>query len=279
MNTQPSSNNEQFDLHFGKINSDKALHYYSANREVKIPGHNYGPIYTELLKKYDDKEFSLLEIGTSLFYSDQAMKYNLPPDYIGSCIWKELYPKVKLYGFDINKYESNEIIKMYHGDQSCDHCLNQIEEDEFDIIIDDGSHINNHQQFSFFKLFNKIKQGGTYIIEDCHSDFDYYTDDKESYDKNNFIYDSDCSICKNYKFDPIKKGISTFELMREWYNKNWIIPDSNNNFMTTEDKVEINIHLTNRRYTTPPELANVVMESGTIEKPVNGSIIISIKKL
>ena len=38
-----------------------------------------------------------------------------------------------------------------------------------DIIIDDGSHIEEHQIFTFGVLFPKLKPGGVYIVEDISS--------------------------------------------------------------------------------------------------------------
>ena len=36
----------------------------------------------------------------------------------------------------------------------------------FDIIIDDGSHLADHQTISFFALFDFVRPGGYYLIED-----------------------------------------------------------------------------------------------------------------
>ncbi len=221
----------------------------------------------------------------SLWYKNINKNINLKSNYIGSEIWNKYFKNGTICGYDINKYQSNKNVKFYHGDQSCSKCLNKIEETEFDIIIDDGSHARNHQQFTFFSLFDKIKKNGLYIIEDCHSDFDSYLDDKVTYNKNYGVYNSYCSICNNFKFEPKKKGISTFELLREWYYNRWIIPDENNNFMSIEEKenfvkkiknnIEIKIFLTDRFNPSNGEH----YRAGTIDKPINGSIMIVIKKL
>lgn len=39
---------------------------------------------------------------------------------------------------------------------------------ECDIIIDDGSHISSHQILTFNVLWDKLKIGGLYFIEDIH---------------------------------------------------------------------------------------------------------------
>jgi SAM-dependent methyltransferase len=61
----------------------------------------------------------------------------------------------------------------------------------FDIIIDDGSHDVAHQQMTFGKLFDLLKPGGIYIIEDmCTSFFKEgvnlygYTQTREKMDNN-----------------------------------------------------------------------------------------------
>jgi hypothetical protein len=41
----------------------------------------------------------------------------------------------------------------------------------FDFILDDGSHLMKHQQQTFGVLFDSIKPGGYYVIEDIHTSF------------------------------------------------------------------------------------------------------------
>jgi hypothetical protein len=43
------------------------------------------------------------------------------------------------------------------------------EQDNFDVILDDGTHKMKDQQISFAKLFRKLNPGGIYIIEDLHT--------------------------------------------------------------------------------------------------------------
>ena len=62
---------------------------------------------------------------------------------------------------------------IYQLDQSSRSDLSQLVEKEgpFDIIIDDGSHINSHQIFTFKALFGSLKDGGTYVIEDTQTSY------------------------------------------------------------------------------------------------------------
>ena len=41
----------------------------------------------------------------------------------------------------------------------------------FGLIIDDGSHFNRHQLFSFHHLFPHLKDGGIYVIEDVQTSY------------------------------------------------------------------------------------------------------------
>lgn len=88
-------------------------------------------------------------------------------------MWSEYYPNAKITGFDIeNKtnLEFNDKIETVILDQGN---INQLAElskiKNIDIIVDDGSHIINHQIMTFEMLFNSLKSGGKYIIEDLHT--------------------------------------------------------------------------------------------------------------
>ena len=39
------------------------------------------------------------------------------------------------------------------------------------MILDDGSHINEHVIFSFKELWDSIKSGGVYVVEDCSTSY------------------------------------------------------------------------------------------------------------
>jgi hypothetical protein len=54
------------------------------------------------------------------------------------------------------------------------------ESGRFDIIIDDGSHVNGHVIDTFKFLFPRLKDGGIYVIEDTQTSYweDYGGDSK-----------------------------------------------------------------------------------------------------
>ena len=118
--------------------------------------HNYMPFYEKLLPKNPKK---ILEIGVMEGASIR--------------MWKEWFPDTEIHGLDL--FESNPIpeiegVTWYQGNQ-CDYVLlDKLRHENFDVIIDDGSHSSRDQMITFFGLFN----GKHYFIEDidcCRNGF------------------------------------------------------------------------------------------------------------
>ena len=79
-----------------------------------------------------------------------------------------------MFGLDIQLEISNNDVRVFKGDQSnindLINVVNQIP--KCDIIIDDGSHVPEHQLKSFYYLFeNLLKDGGTYVIENIECSY------------------------------------------------------------------------------------------------------------
>lgn len=93
--------------------------------------------------------------------------------------WEEYFPNAKIYGIDIDDCtkHNNDRIKVIQGDQSDEDVLKRICEDVdyFDIIIDDGGHINTDIITSFNYLFDRLRLGGLYMIEDLSNSYSAYT--------------------------------------------------------------------------------------------------------
>mgnify|MGYP003679381147 CR=1 FL=1 len=99
-------------------------------------------------------------------------------------MWLEYFPNATIYGVDIFETGKEELDRLqqgnpnldrsilYKADQSDPLQLNQFLDKygkDFDIIIDDGGHSMKQQQISLKILFNAVKKGGTYVIEDLHT--------------------------------------------------------------------------------------------------------------
>ena len=142
--------------------SDKSLDYLFK----KYGSDNSYLGYTEYLEPYCKKlkfqNFDLLEIGIG--------GHNVSLPKVGLNAWEEYFEKAKIYGIDLNdksNYE-NKRIKTIKGSQSSNQVLNKIKKltNNLKIVFDDGSHIPDHQIFTFMKLFPHMKEGGFYAIAD-----------------------------------------------------------------------------------------------------------------
>ena len=90
-------------------------------------------------------------------------------------MWRDYFPKGIIYGIDIviKNLDLGERVKIYQGSQDNHQDLNKVVNDagKFDIIIDDGSHLNDHQIKTFEHLFKFLNFGGYYVIEDTQTSY------------------------------------------------------------------------------------------------------------
>jgi 2-polyprenyl-3-methyl-5-hydroxy-6-metoxy-1,4-benzoquinol methylase len=120
--------------------------------------HGYIPYYEQHLPKRVDK---LLEIGC---FRGASLR-----------MWQTHFKDAEIHTIDIfnpnlmtAEAAKAEGFIAHKGDQGDTRFLDQIK-DQYDIIIDDGSHNADHQQITFAKMFvDNLKSGGLYIIEDLH---------------------------------------------------------------------------------------------------------------
>ena len=121
--------------------------------------------YDRLFSSYRDKEITLLEIGVQNGGSLE--------------LWCKYFPKAKkLIGCDINpecerlNYDDPRV-SIVVGDANNPITKSKIlnMSSEFDIIIDDGSHLSGDIVKSFAHYFDCLKNEGMYIAEDLHCSY------------------------------------------------------------------------------------------------------------
>jgi len=123
--------------------------------------HNYLVKYEKYLpfKRFDKLNF--LEIGV---LRGESIK-----------MWSDYFYRSKIVGIDIEPlYEStDENIIIEVGSQADFVFLNEVMRNHgpFDMVLDDGSHMNEHVIYSFEHLFESIKPGGVYVIEDIGTSY------------------------------------------------------------------------------------------------------------
>ena len=126
---------------------------------------SYLEVYDDVLSKYRADEISLLEIGVQNGGSLE--------------IWNQFFPLAKiLIGCDINPkckelvYEQTNI-NIVVGDAGASDVSRQVRglSPEFDIVIDDGSHVSSDCIKNLRNYYKYVKPGGVYILEDLHCSY------------------------------------------------------------------------------------------------------------
>tara|TARA_R110000851_G_scaffold271489_1_gene424143 strand:+ start:229 stop:933 length:705 start_codon:yes stop_codon:yes gene_type:complete len=135
----------------------------------------YTQHYDQLLSDVTNDFTKVLEIGVETGRSHR--------------MWLEYFPNATIYGMDVfdesdrsgyveefnrlqdgNPYLDRSV--MFEGDQSNVEDLNRFKSEhggDFDMIIDDGGHTMEQMQTSLNHLWDSLKSGGVYVIEDLHS--------------------------------------------------------------------------------------------------------------
>ena len=125
--------------------------------------HGYAPIYDQLLSKWKSEPINLLEIGVCMEGTQGGQSVRM---------WEAYFEKAKIYTFDIVDMSKlkNDRVDFFRGDQSkrtdFDNMMKAFNISSLDFILEDGSHIHEHQIISIGHLFKYVKSGGYYILED-----------------------------------------------------------------------------------------------------------------
>jgi len=181
---------EVFKEHNGFV-SHKWIHYFFI----------YDRIFGRFLEK--GKPIKLLEIGVQNGGSLE--------------IWKKYLPQGSvIHGVDIDEkclnLKFSEGIFFHLGNATNNDFMKKTFSDiQFDVIVDDGSHICKDVIQTFEYLFPKMKNGGCYIVEDLHTSYWKHFEGGIHYRKSSIEYFKkliDYGINKDYIrysfFDKIK---------------------------------------------------------------------------
>lgn len=127
--------------------------------------------YERMMAGFRDRPITLLEIGV-----DQGASLRT---------WEIYFPKASIVGVDIMpataRFARKNVTIEIGSQFDADFLASLARKYTPDIIIDDGSHISEHQIFAFERLFSCLKPGGLYVVEDIQYDpgnqlaADYFT--------------------------------------------------------------------------------------------------------
>jgi len=124
---------------------------------------HYFDIYERHFDRFRDKPIKMLEIGV---FGGGSLR-----------MWRDYFaPGSTIVGIDINpdcKAHEAENIDIHIGSQDDPEFLTKIADQygAFNIILDDGSHVNKHVIASFETLYHRTTPDGVYMIEDMHTSY------------------------------------------------------------------------------------------------------------
>ena len=170
----------------------------------KVTHHGYHRFYPRYLDGLRDTATGMLEIGISQHNS--------------IFLWSKYFTKAHIYGIDINeKTSADERVTMFKADQSkLDELKNvaRAVNHPIQFIIDDGSHVPEHQILTFNFFFKTILQpSGVYIVEDIET----------SYWSHNGLY----GYSTNYGYRHPKSFIEKVKPIIDRINNEFLLPIHN----------------------------------------------------
>ena len=130
--------------------------------------HWYAKHYENHFKSLRWRKLKILEIGTGGYDNPNKGGKSLR-------MWKYFFPRSDIFSIDIFDKSALEEprIKIFQGNQNDPDFLKTVVENmsRVDIVIDDGSHVNDHVITSFQTLFPLVSDGGIYVIEDTQTSY------------------------------------------------------------------------------------------------------------
>lgn len=138
----------------------------------KVTTHHYERMYEHRLAPLRDKPIKILEIGfgCDMDYGPGASYYT----------WLEYFSNLDLYYIEYDATCAQKWAYLttgatiYTGDQADISFLQRFIQDtggEFDVIIDDGGHTMEQQKTSLSVLWDAVKPGGVYFVEDLSTSY------------------------------------------------------------------------------------------------------------
>jgi demethylmacrocin O-methyltransferase len=146
-------------------NLDKLAAMYKTD---KWGSHYFTQHYQRYFRPFKYRRIKLLEIGVGGYLKPQGGGQSLR-------MWKRYFPFGKIFSIDIydKSFLNEPRVTIWRGSQVDPVFLAEVvrRTGPLDLIIDDGSHHNDHVFETFKLLFPHLKQGGIYAIEDTQTSY------------------------------------------------------------------------------------------------------------
>jgi cephalosporin hydroxylase len=127
--------------------------------------HDFLQLYERVLRPLRHEPITLLEIGV---YDGGSVR-----------MWAEFFPDARIIGVDIDHrtkaHEADRIVVEIADQSNVEHlhdvCMRH---GPFDVVIDDGSHVWDHQITTLREVFPHVKPRGFFILEDLDTSHGSY---------------------------------------------------------------------------------------------------------
>jgi len=134
----------------------------------KARDHWYTPHYHRRFDALRDSPVSVLEIGVGGYQDPMTGGESLK-------MWRDYFPNGTIVGLDIHAKAMNlgERVHIEQGDITDRRVVRHLGETygPFDIIIDDGSHRCDDVMMAWAYLWEFLKDGGWYVVEDLQTSY------------------------------------------------------------------------------------------------------------
>ena len=168
-----------------------------ASGSDKFHHHGYHRFYPHHLDRFRDRQGNLVEIGV-----DEGRSLQL---------WRQYLPMAFLHGVDIGMDLEGDRLIVHRCDQSDGDQLRVVAEriGSAFAVIDDGSHVPEHQLQTFNLFFDVVLQpGGIYILEDI----------EVSYWRRGGLY----GYITRYGLHDSRSLIAVMKLLVDWVNREFL---------------------------------------------------------
>ena len=138
----------------------------------------YSHLYSILFDNIRNEKMNVLEIGIGTMIPNvkSSMKNYMPDTYkpgASHYAWRDYFVNSNIYGMDIQpdtQFSENRINTFLVDSTNPDEVNNVMNNlnIKFDIIIDDGWHLDTAQKKTLINFFPHLKENGIYIIEDIY---------------------------------------------------------------------------------------------------------------
>jgi len=148
------------------------IEHYGSDKNLS----HYNEVYENIFEHIRNIEFDILEIGIGTLSGGVSnMNGTRVPNYRQGAslrVWRDWFRYSTIWGMDIAEdcMIEEERIKTVLCDSTNSDKINEVLGDKkFWVIIDDGWHAVEAQKKTFDNMWNRLEDGGIYVIEDIES--------------------------------------------------------------------------------------------------------------